>query len=65
MTTMHNNLECKQKIDRNFDKSIFWPKTTKNQLLTLILCQNFFCLYFIDLEISLICKQTGPKYVNN
>ena len=25
---------------------------------------KFFCLYLIDLEISLFCKQTGPKYVN-
>ena len=25
---------------------------------------KFFCLYLNDLEISLFCKQTGPKYVN-
>ena len=49
MTTMHNNLECKQKIDRNFDKSIFWPETTKNQLLTLILCEKLFFEIFLPL----------------
>ena len=25
---------------------------------------KFFCPHFIDLEISLFCKQTGPRYVN-